>query len=485
MQSLKLPCLIGGEPIYSADTYIKDINPADANEIIAEFPMLGKDELLRAFESAEEAQERWAAIPAPERGKILIKTAYFLENQFEELARILTKEEGKTINESSAEVARAISIFKFYGVMGYRLRGEFVESADQNTYIFTVREPLGVVSIITPWNFPIAIPVWKIAPALVCGNTVVFKPASYTPLIAFKVTEALHKAGLPPGVLNFVTGSGSLIGDIMVNNSTVDAISFTGSLEVGNRIAQLAAARKTVRVQLELGGKNAAVILDDADLDLAVAMVTRAAFGLTGQACTATSRAIIHERVFEEFTRKLVERVRRIRVGNGLEENVEMGPVVGEKELNKILDYIKLGISEGAKLVYGGNRLTTGNLSNGYFMEPTIFSEVEPDMRIAQEEIFGPVLALMRVRSFDEAVEIANQVDYGLAASIYTRDLKKAFEFIKNIQAGVVKINKPTTGVELHVPFGGYKHSSYGMVKEQGETALDFYTKMKTVYLSY
>lgn len=479
------PCIIGGEKIFSTDgRTFKDINPADTDDVLAEFPMLSREDAARAIEAAKEAQAKWSSTPAPERGRILVKAAQILENELEELARLLTREEGKTLAESRIETNRIVSIFRFYGVMGYRLRGEFTVSAEPNTHLFTTREPLGVVSIITPWNFPVAIPSWKMAPALVCGNAVVFKPASYTPLIGYRLVDALHRAGLPPGVLNFVTGSGSTVGAELISNPDVDAISFTGSLEVGEEIKRTAGARN-VRIQLELGGKNPAVILDDADMGRAVEMVVRGAFGLTGQACTATSRAIVLDGVAEEFTQRLVERVRRIRVGNGLAEGVEMGPVVGEKEMNKILDYIRVGVDEGAKLILGGGGLRGPEHSKGYFVEPTIFSEVTPDMRIAQEEIFGPVLAVMRASSFDEAVELANKIEYGLSASIFTRSLPRAFEFINRVQAGVVKINKPTTGLEPHVPFGGYRKSSYGMIREQGETAIDFYTKIKTVYLGY
>ncbi|GBC70544.1 Aldehyde dehydrogenase, thermostable [Candidatus Calditenuaceae archaeon HR02] len=479
------PCVIGGEKIFSTEgRTFKDINPADTGEIVAEFPQLSRDEAARAIDAAKEAQVKWASTPAPERGRILVKAAQILEDEADELARVLTREEGKTLAESRAEVARAVSIFRFYGVMGYRLRGEFTPSAEPNTHLFTLREPLGVVSVITPWNFPIAIPSWKIAPALVSGNAVVFKPASYTPLIGYRIVDALHRAGLPPGVLNLVTGPGSTVGAELINSPKVDAISFTGSLEVGEEIKRAAGGRN-IRIQLELGGKNPAVILDDADMGRAVEMVVRGAFGLTGQACTATSRAIVLENVAAEFEKKLVERVKRIKVGNGLVEGVEMGPVVGEKEMNKILDYIRIGVDQGAKLVLGGKRLAGPEYSKGYFLEPTIFTDVAPDMRIGQEEIFGPVLAIMRARNFDEAVELANKIEYGLSASIFTRNLQKAFEFISRVQAGVVKINKPTTGLEPHVPFGGFKKSSFGMIKEQGEAALDFYTKIKTVYLGY
>ncbi|MEM2898098.1 MAG: aldehyde dehydrogenase family protein [Nitrososphaerota archaeon] len=479
------PCIIGGEKIVSADGKVfKDINPADTGDIVAEFPLLSRQDAVRAIDVAREAQAKWAVTPVPERGRILVKAAQILEGEADELARLLTREEGKTLAESRAEVARAVSIFRFYGVMGYRLRGEFTPSAEPNTHIFTLREPLGVVSIITPWNFPIAIPSWKIAPALICGNAVVFKPASYTPLIAYRIVDALQRSGLPPGILNFITGPGSTVGSELISSPKIDAISFTGSLEVGEEIKRAAGARN-IRIQLELGGKNPAVVLDDADIDSAVEMVVRGAFGLTGQACTATSRAIVLDSIAGEFEKKLVERVKRIKVGNGLVEGVEMGPVVGEKEMNKILDYIQVGVNEGAKLLLGGKRLTGPEHSKGYFVEPTIFTDVNPDMRIAQEEIFGPVLAIMRAHSFDEAIELANKIEYGLSASIFTRSLPRAFEFINRVQAGVVKINKPTTGLEPHVPFGGYKKSSFGMMREQGETALDFYTKIKTVYLGY
>lgn len=479
------PCIINGERVQAGGLGVfEDRNPADVEEVVAVFPLLSREDAKNAIDSAEKAFEKWAALSPLQRGKYLVKAAQIMENEAEELARILTREEGKTLNESRAEVARAIDIFRFYGVMGSRLRGEFTPSTDPRTHLFTLREPLGVVSIITPWNFPIAIPSWKIAPALICGNTVVFKPASYTPLIGYKIVEALHSAGIPPGVVNFVTGSGGEVGAELIINDKVDAISFTGSAEVGEEIKQYA-CRSNIRVQLELGGKNPSVVLEDADLGKAVEMVTRAAFGLTGQACTATSRAIVVEKIAKQFEEKLVERVKQIRVGNGLADGVEMGPVVGEKELKKILSYVDIGLREGAKLLIGGKRLTSSEHAKGFFLEPTIFTNVTPDMKIAQEEIFGPVLSIIHVSDFDEAVEVANKIDYGLSASVFTTSLPRAFEFIHRVQAGVVKVNKPTTGLEFQVPFGGYKRSSYGDIKEQGETALDFYSKLKTVYLGY
>lgn len=482
LTTVRIPSIVGGERILPDEGLQSDVNPADKDDVVALFPSLTRNHVIQAIEIARESFASWASIPAPERGKILVKASNILENESEELARILTREEGKTINESRAEVSRAISIFRFYGVMAYRLRGEYAVSSEKNTHLFTIREPIGVVSVITPWNFPIAIPSWKIAPALLCGNTVVFKPASYTPFIAYKLVEALLRAGIPPGTINYVTGSGGEVGAELITNPYVDAVSFTGSLEVGQTIREYASS-KNMRVQLEMGGKNPAVVLEDADLDKSVEMIVKAAFGLTGQACTATSRVIVLDRVAEDFERKLIERVKRIKVGNGLVDGVEMGPVVGEKELRKILSYVELGREEGAKLLYGGNRLTQGHYAKGFFMEPAVFTDVSPDMKIAQEEIFGPVLSVMRVRNFDEAVEVANNTEYGLSASLFTNSLSKAFSFINQIQAGIVKINKPTTGLEPHVPFGGYKKSSLGMMREQGEAAIDFYTKIKTVYL--
>ncbi|GBC68544.1 Aldehyde dehydrogenase, thermostable [archaeon HR01] len=479
------PCIVGGEKTFSSDGGVfRDVNPADIDDVVAVFPALSREDVRHAIDVARDAASGWAAITPADRGKILVKAAEIIDGNLEDFARTLTREEGKTLAESRAEVARSASILRFYGVMGYRLRGEITRSAEGRTHLFTVREPLGVVSIITPWNFPIAIPAWKIAPALVCGNTVVFKPASYTPLIAYMLADALHRAGLPPGVLNFVTGGGASVGMEMISNPKVAAISFTGSLLVGEEIKRVSAA-SNVRVQLELGGKNPAVVLDDADMEKAVEMAVRGAFGLTGQACTATSRVIVHEKVLDEFTEKLLLRVQRLRVGNGLDGNVDMGPVVGEKEMNNILQYIRTGVEEGARLLHGGERLAGDTHSRGYFLQPTVFTDVTPDMKIAQEEIFGPVLAIMRARNFDEAVDLANKIEYGLSASIFTRNLSRAFEFVERVEAGVVKINKPTTGIELHMPFGGFKKSSWGMAKEQGESALDFYTRVKTVYLGY
>ena len=470
----------------SSNKLFSDINPARRKDVIGQFQASTREEVIRALNSAKEAQSKWTEMPAPQRGNILTKAAEILESEKEDLARLLTREEGKTLDESRGEVSRAIGIFRFYGVTGYRLRGETIPSAEHRTKLFTVRQPLGVVSIITPWNFPIAIPAWKIAPALVCGNVVVFKPASYTPLIGLRIVEVLDKAGLPPGVLNFVTGNGAIVGQEMITNELVDAISFTGSLEVGEEIRRVTAnASKNVRVQLELGGKNPTIVLEDADMAKAVDIVSRSAFGLTGEACTATSRAIVVDKIAEKFTSKIIGKAKEIRVGNGLVDGVRMGPVIAEKELNKILSYTKRGPREGARLGFGGRRLHGGEYTDGFFVQPTIFIDATQDMDIACDEIFGPVLSIISVKNFDEAVEVANKVEYGLTASIVTRNLSRAFEFIDRSDTGVVKVNKPTTGIEFQAPYGGMKKSSSETIKEQGEAVLDFYTRAKTVYLGY
>lgn len=487
MEPINYKNYIDGEYVESSsgEQFI-DINPANIDDFLGRFQLSTREDAKRAIDAALDAQEKWAETPPGERGRILIRASEILDSIKDELVTTLTREEGKTINDSKVEVNRAISLFRFYGVLATRIHGESLQSSELRTHLITIREPVGVVSVITPWNFPIAIPSWKIAPALACGNTVVFKPASYTPLIGYMIVDALVKAGIPKGVINYVTGGGSTVGLEMITNKNVDAITFTGSLEVGEEIRrQSVLSGKNIRIQLELGGKNPAIILPDANIDKAVEMVARGAFGLTGQVCTATSRAIVLESIAEEFTKKIVEKAKKLKVGNGLREGVDLGPVVGQRELDKVLSYIEIGIREGAKLLTGGRRITGGEYEKGYFVEPTVFADVTPDMRIAKEEIFGPVLAVMTVSSFDEAIEVANSVEYGLAASIFTNSLDKAFEFMNKIKAGVVKINKPTIGIEIQVPFGGYKKSSTETFRELGEAVIDFYTKTKTIYIGY
>jgi len=479
--------LIGGEPKKaSSEKLFDDVNPADTRDSVGRFQLSSKEDVRDAIDLASDAQKKWAMTPAPARGRILLKAAALIEAESEGFAQMLTREEGKTLKESRGEVSRSIDLFRFYSGLGSRLNGKTIPTEDPSQFVFTRREPLGLVSIVTPWNFPLVIPSWKIAPALVAGNAVIFKPASLTPMIALKMVELLHTAGLPKGVLNYVTGPGGVVGQEMVENDKISAVSFTGSVAVGDQITDmLRKTGNTRRVQLEMGGKNPTVVLADADIDSAVSLVSTSAFGVAGQACTATSRAIVEESIHDKFVEKLVVKAKSLKVGNGLDPSTEMGPVVSAEELEKDLRYVDLGKNEGARLVTGGNKLKGGGYEFGYFVSPTIFTGVTSDMKIAQDEIFGPVLAVMRARDFDDALEIANDVDYGLSAAVCTRDLGKAIRFAEGIEAGVVKVNRTTTGAVANAPFGGMKKSSSDTFKEMGEEALDFYTRIKTVYLGY
>jgi 2,5-dioxopentanoate dehydrogenase len=469
----------------SGETF-ENTNPADTSKAIASFQLSNQEDARRALSAARASLPIWRNTPAPQRGKILQIAAGNLEAQFEDLSKALTIEEGKTLAESKGEVQRAIDIFRFYAAQGSRLSGKTVQSASKKTFLYTVREPVGVVALMTPWNFPIAIPAWKIAPALISGNTVVFKPASLTPMIAIKLASALEKAGIPPGVLNLVTGPGGTVGEELATNTEVDAISFTGSYDVGYGIQKNRAnSKKIARIQLEMGGKNPTIVLPDADISEAASIVARSGFGLTGQACTATSRAIVHEKVKDEFLQKLVAQSESIRVGDGLNPEVQMGPAVSKAELEKDLNYVEVGKYEGAKIATGGKKANPSQSADGHFIEPTVFDDVSPDMRIAREEIFGPVISVLSARTLDDAIELANKSEYGLTAGLCTSSLSSALEFADRVDAGVIKINKMTTGLELHVPFGGFKRSSANTFKEQGEEAIDFYTRVKTVYIGY
>ncbi len=395
----------------------------------------------------------------------------------------MTREEGKTLPEAKGEVKRAINILRYFGGEGARQFSYQIPSERDNVFCYTLRKPLGVVALITPWNFPSAIPAWKMAPALVAGNTVVIKPASLAPLSAYRIVEALHEAGIPAGVVNYVTGAGGAVGNALVEHPAVRAVSFTGSCEVGNALYEKV-TRRRVRVQLEMGGKNPTVVLKDADLDYAADVLVNGAFFSTGQKCTACSRAIIEKAVYEPLLEKLVAKTRKLKVGNGLEPGIEIGPAVDAAQLETDLKYIEIAKNEGAKLVCGGKRLTGGIYDLGYFVEPTLFAGVTPEMRIAQEEVFGPVLGLMVANDFDDAMRLANGVRFGLSASIVSRDLTRVHQFINRIEAGLITVNLPTAGVEYQLPFGGTKESSFGM-REQGPAALDFYTETRTVYMKY
>lgn len=476
---------IDGEWVASAGSRtFQTVNPADIREVVATYPAGDQADARAAIEAATKAFPAWAATTAVARGRILSQASQILETRKAELARLLTREEGKTLAESTGEVQRAVDIFRFFGGLSYTLGGQTIPHDLPNNLLYTARHPLGVVALITPWNFPVAIPAWKLAPALVAGNSVVIKPASASPALTFEIARALADAGLPKGVLNVVVGSGRTVGAELATNSAVAALSFTGSHTVGSQIYQQLAPRM-VRAQMEMGGKNPTLVLRDADLDLAATLCVRAGFGLTGQACTATSRAIVERAVLEPFVEKLVAQAGKLQVGNGLTQGVGMGPAVNEAQLVTDLDYIRIAGEEGAELACGGRRLTDGDLAHGWFIEPTVFTGVTPSMRIAREEVFGPVIAVIAVDDFDEAIQVANSVEVGLSASVVTRDLKRAMLYADRIQAGVVKINQISTGLALQAPFGGVKQSSTDSFKEQGAGAVEFYSRVKTVYLDY
>lgn len=478
MQEGKL--FINGEWIASStgETF-DDINPATL-EVIGRFHRASEDDVRMAVDSAEDAFESWSSMPAPHRGQILFRAARMLEERKEELARKMTMEMGKILAEARGDVQEAIDITYYIAGEGRRLLGETTTSELQDKFCMTVRLPIGVAGLITPWNFPIAIPSWKLMPALICGNTVVFKPASDTPLLAVELVEILAKAGLPKGVVNLVMGEGGKVGSSVVKNKKIRVVSFTGSLENGRWIAS-EAAKEMKRVHLELGGKNPIIVMDDADLDLAQNGIIWAAFGTTGQRCTAASRLIVHEKIMPKFQKMLIERTKRLKLGNGLDEGTDMGPIINESQLQKVAKYVEIGINEGAKLVVGGKKAKP---LPGYFFEPTVFTDVQEDMRIAREEIFGPVVSLMSASNLDDAIDIANSVEYGLSSSIYTGNIRNAFQAIKRIEAGVTYINAPTIGAEIHLPFGGMKSSGNG-TREAGTAAIEEFTERKAVYFDY
>jgi aldehyde dehydrogenase (NAD+) len=399
------------------------------------------------------------------------------------LAQLLTREEGKTIAESRGELQRSINVTDFCAGESRRMNGETIQSELPMNFAYTIKQPLGVVACVTPWNFPVAIPVWKIAPALVAGNAVVFKPASLTPATAVRIVELFEEAGIPAGVLNLVLGSGSDAGDEIIGHPAIKAVSFTGSNGVGIRLYEQV-SRRGAKCQCEMGGKNPVVVLEDADMDLAVESTAQGAFGSSGQRCTATSRAVVVNDIADEFVERLAARAKSMRIGNGADPTTEMGPSVDEGQFKTVLEYIDIGREDGATLVSGGSRATGDGLDRGYFVQPTVFDHVTPDMRIAREEIFGPVLSVLRVKNFEEAMQVANDSVYGLSSSIFSNDAPRIFRFVDEIETGMTHINSPTTGGEAHIPFGGIKSTGIGD-REQGSTALDFYTELKVVYVDY
>lgn len=457
-------------------------NPADPDDVVGEFQQSNSADTERAIEAAAAAQSEWGETSGPTRGRYLRETAESLSSMRDELAKTLTREEGKTLSEARAEVDHAIELFYFYAEQARSFQGELHSSSSPDRQLSTIREPLGVVGLIASWNYPIAIPCWKLAPALAMGNASVLKPATNAPNVMRKVFECIDDVGFPDGVVNYVTGPGSEVGNTLTEHEAVNGVSFTGSTAVGTQVYENATTNQK-RVQTEMGGKNPTLVMPSADVTEAVDIVGAGAFGVTGQACTATSRAIVHETILDDFIDGIVNYAESLNIGPGL-DGADMGPQVDENERTGTLDYIQIGEDEGATLLTGGDE-PDGISTDGYFVEPTVFTDVEPNMRIAQEEIFGPVLGIIPVGSIEEGIEIANGVDYGLSASIVTQNLGEAHQFLHESETGLVKVNEKTTGTEVHVPFGGVKGSSSNTYREQGEAALEFFTRMKTAYLNY
>jgi aldehyde dehydrogenase (NAD+) len=458
-------------------------NPANTDEVVGHFVKGTSADVNAAADAAQAAFGGWSGMPGPARGNYLFKVADILDRNFEQISADMTREEGKTLPEAKGEVRRSINIFRYFAGEGSRLNGMLVPSERDRVHMFAIRKALGVVGLVTPWNFPSAIPAWKLAPALICGNTVLLKPASVAPLSAWRLVEACHEAGIPKGVVNFIAGSGRDVGDPLVEAKPLKAISFTGSCEVGQALHKKASDRR-LRIQLEMGGKNPTIVLADADFQSAVDNVVNAAFFSTGQKCTATSRVIVEDAIYDRFVTALTEATKKLKVGNGMEAGIQIGPAIDEKQLETNLKYIEIGRKECGEPKCGGKRLTGGAYDKGYFIEPTIFTDVKPSMTIAQEEIFGPVLAVMRAKDFEDAMSIANGIPLGLSASIQTTNVSRVFDFVYKMEAGLLTVNLPSAGVEYQLPFGGTKDSSFGP-KEQGPAALEFYSDYKTVYLKY
>jgi len=455
-------------------------NPANPDEVVGKGFLASAREAEAAVSAASEALPAWSRMPAPKRGEIVERAADLLRAEQDEVARLLTREEGKTVVEATGEIYRAYNVLNYTAGQSRRMGGITIPSELPRNFAYTIRQHLGVVTLITPWNFPICIPAWKIAPALVAGNTVVFKPSSTTPLTAAKLVEIFERAGLPPGVLNLLVGSSSDVGDLITRDPRIRGISFTGSSENGTQI-YVACATRGVKAQCEMGGKNPVVVLDDADLELAAGGIVSGAFGSTGQRCTATSRAIVQDSIADKLIALMIGRVSKWKVGNGLESDVQMGPLVSAQQLKTVEQYIEAG-KHDAKPVFGGKR--PSGLPRGFFVEPTIFDDVKPEHRIAREEIFGPVLSVLRAKDYEQALEFANTSDYGLTSAIYTNDAGRIFDFCERIETGMVHVNSPTVGGEAQIPFGGMKSSGVGE-REQGPSALDFYTDVKIVYIDH
>jgi len=453
------------------------LNPAKPKQILGKFQKGNEVDVEKAVEAAEKAFDSWSNTPAPKRGLIILKAAELLKKNKEKLAKLMTREMGKVIAEARGDVQEAIDMAEYMAGEGRRLFGHTTPSELKDKFCMTMRMPVGVYGLITPWNFPLAIPAWKIFPALICGNTVVFKPSSDTPLCATKMVEILEKAGLPKGVVNLVTGPGGSVGMSIVRHGKIRGISFTGSKTTGEMIVKEAGLKK---VGLELGGKNAIIVMDDANLNLALDGVIWGGYGTTGQRCTAASRVIVHEKIKEKFEIKLVHRIKRLRLGNGLNPKTDVGPLVNKAAQEKSMNYIGIGLREGARILIGGKIPKM----KGFFFEPTLFTNCTIDMRVAQEEIFGPIVSVIPVKDFDEAIDVMNSVEYGLSSAIYTEDIRKAFLAIQHIEAGLTYVNSSTIGSEVHLPFGGVKHTGNG-TREGGIEGINEFSETKTVYVDY
>ncbi len=476
---------IGGKWVGSAsgETF-ENLNPADTRDSVGRFALSTAEDVSAAVDAAKNAFDKWRHMPAPRRAEILFRLGEILMRDKESYAGDMTREMGKVLKETGGDVQEAIDCTYYTAGEGRRLHGYTTPAEMPNKFAMCVRQPVGLCGLITPWNFPMAIPSWKLIPALVCGNTVVIKPAEDTPLSTYNLVKACEEAGIPPGVVNLVTGYGETVGAPITSNPALRLISFTGSTETGRIVASACAERNAI-CSLEMGGKNVIIVMDDADVDLAVEGAVWGAFGTSGQRCTASSRIVVHKKVYKQFTKKLVERASALRVGNGADALTEMGPVINADAVNKIMGYIEIGRKEdGATLACGGNRLEKGDYANGFFIEPTVFSDVTPEMRVAQEEIFGPVTAVIPTNSLESAIEIANGVRYGLSAAIYTQDVNRAFHAMNEMYTGIFYINSSTIGAEVHLPFGGTKGTGNGH-REAGTQVLDIFTEWKSVYVDY
>ncbi|MCA1593683.1 MAG: aldehyde dehydrogenase family protein [Acidobacteria bacterium] len=476
---------INGEWVASSggETF-ENVNPADTREVIGRFPLSTAEDMDRAVEAARNAFDRWRRVPAPRRAEILFRLGEILIRDKDRLSSEMTREMGKVLRETGGDVQEAIDCTYYTAGEGRRLHGFTTPAEMPNKFAMCVRQPVGLCGLITPWNFPMAIPSWKIIPALVCGNTLVIKPAEDTPLSTYNLIKACEEAGIPPGVVNMVTGYGETVGAALTDNPAVRLISFTGSTETGRVVASRCADRNAI-CSLEMGGKNVIIVLEDADIDLAIEGAVWGAFGTSGQRCTASSRLVVHKKVYKKFTQKLVARAQSLRVGNGLDAKTEMGPVINADAVHKILGYVEIGEREdGATLACGGRRLDSGEHARGYFIEPTVFTDAAPGMRISQEEIFGPVTTVIPANSLENAIEIGNGVRYGLSASIYTQDVNRAFHAMNEMYTGIFYVNSSTIGAEVHLPFGGTKATGNGH-REAGTQVLDIFSEWKSIYVDY